>query len=110
VLPLSAPLKPENVYALFAVALTLTNDPLVYQLLDGLIEPPAAGEAAVVRRYCVVKLAVQVAAEEGTVIVWDAAPPSDQLENRYCVPEDPWVPAANVCVLPGAHTNAWGVA
>jgi hypothetical protein len=47
VVPLRAPVKPENWKPLLAVAATETTAPLVYQLLAGLIVPPAL--AAVVR-------------------------------------------------------------
>jgi hypothetical protein len=40
VVPVRSPLKPENVNPLFAVALTETAAPLVYQPLAGLIVPP----------------------------------------------------------------------
>ena len=41
--------------------------------------------------------------------MWLAAPPSDQLENRYCVPVVPaCVAAAMVCVVAAAHCNEHG--
>jgi len=42
----------------------------LYQFVpEGLTVPPATGLAAVVNKYCVVKLAVYVVAEEGVVMV-----------------------------------------
>ncbi len=47
--PLRLPLNPENWYPLLAAALTVTTAPALYQPLAGLIVPPAAGVAVVVR-------------------------------------------------------------
>ncbi len=58
VVPVNAPEKPLKVYPPLAVALTCTTVPLLCHPLDGLMLPPAVGLAAVVRKYCVVKLAV----------------------------------------------------
>src|SRR5262249_36787843 len=56
VVPVRSPLNPENVKPRLAVALTGTIVPLLYQALAGLIVPPVP--ALVVKKYCVVKLAV----------------------------------------------------
>src|SRR5260370_882794 len=73
--------------------------------------PPAAGLAAVVRKYCVVKFAVYVVADEGAVIECDCAPPSDQLENMYWVPVAPgWGDDVTAIVWfePGVHWKEQG--
>src|SRR5947209_13020255 len=71
--------------------------------------PPADGFAAVVRKYCVRKVAVYVVAVDGPVTVWDAAPPSDQLAKAYCVAVAPaWVAAASVWLDPTVHWNEHG--
>ena len=87
-----------------AVAVTCTEEFASNQPLGGAIDPPAAGLADVVRKYCVVKVAVYVAGEFPAVTGWLAAPPSDQLANTYCVPAPPaCVAAATVCEEPGVH-------
>src|SRR5947209_19256621 len=71
--------------------------------------PPADGLAAVVRKYCVLKVAVYVVAVEGPVTVCDAAPPSDQLAKTYCVPVAPaCVAAAMVWLVPAVHCKEHG--
>jgi uncharacterized SAM-binding protein YcdF (DUF218 family) len=107
--PVSAPLNPENVYPEAALALTETTAPALYHPVAGLIVPPADGFALVVSWYCVVKLAVYVAALDGAVTVWLAAPLSDQLPNTYCVPVVPaCVAPAIVWLDPGVHWNEHG--
>ena len=55
------------------------------------------------------KLAVYVVANPDAVTACDAAPPSDQLANTYCVPLAPaCVAAAIVWLDPGVHWNAHG--
>lgn len=73
------PVNFENWYPGFAVAITVRIVPLLNHPLAGEMTPPFDGLAEVVRKYCVVKLAVYVAATEGATTVWEAAPPSDQL-------------------------------
>ena len=51
--------------------------------------PLPEGDAVVVNRYCVVKLAINAVAVAGTIIVWLIAPPSLQFANTYRVPLDP---------------------
>jgi hypothetical protein len=58
VAPVNAPEKLTNWYPLLAVALTPTTAPALYQPLAGAIVPPAAGLAAVIRKYCVANAAV----------------------------------------------------
>ena len=70
-------------------ALTATTEPALYQPLEGEMEPPAEGLAAVVRKYWVTKVALKVVGDEGAEIECEAAPESDQLENTYCVPVAP---------------------
>src|SRR5712691_5715167 len=89
VVPDRAPAKPENWYPLLAAALTDITTPLLYQAVAGLMLPPATGLTAVVKAYCVVKLAVYVAGADGAVTEWETAPPSDQFANTYCVPAPP---------------------
>ena len=94
-----------------AVALTATTAPAFCHPLAGEIDPPAVGLAAVVRKCWVVKTAVKVAAEEGPVTEWEAAPASDQLVNRYWVPVAPgWVAAAMVWLVPDVHCTEHGAA
>jgi hypothetical protein len=57
-IPESEPVKPVNPYPLFAAALTETTAPLLYHPLAGMTVPPADGLTTVVKKYCVVKLAV----------------------------------------------------
>jgi hypothetical protein len=92
-----------------AVALTATTEPALNQPLAGAIEPPADGLAVVVRKYCVVKVAVYVVEDAGAVTECDAAPASDQFAKTY------WTPAAPVCVAaamvwvePAVHCNEQG--
>ena len=84
------PVKPVNWKPLLAVALTVTPNPLFHQLMPGLglIIPPPPVPTAVVREYCVVKVAVWVVAAV-TVIECEAAPLSDQLAHAYCEPVPP---------------------
>jgi hypothetical protein len=91
-----------------AVALMSANAPALYQVPDvGVTDPSADGDAVVVNWYCVVKLAVYVAAEDGAVTVCEGAPLSDQLLKTYCVPVLPaWVAVvAIVCELFAAQVN-----
>src|SRR5260370_178958 len=83
--PWSAPLKPANEYPSLAVAFRTTAGPRVYQPLEGLMIPPDTGLTEVVRKYCLLKLAVNVAATAPATTVCVDAPPSDQLANMYCV-------------------------
>src|SRR4051794_34174742 len=99
VVPVRAPEKPVNWYPEFAVALTATTAPALNQPLAGAIEPPAARFAAVVRKYCVVNVAVYVVDDDGAVTVCEAAPLSDQLPNRYCIPLAPACEAAAIVWL-----------
>ena len=74
--PERPPDHPLNVYPEFAVAWTDTLSPLLYQFMpEGFTVPPSAGAAEVVSAYWVVKLAVQVVLEEGTMMVWVRLPP-----------------------------------
>ena len=58
-----------------AVAEIETLCPLLRQLVpEGLTVPSPEGFTEVVKLYCVAKLAVYVAEEDGTVIEWDCAP------------------------------------
>ena len=50
---------------------------------------PLPEPTAVVNWYCVVKLAVYVVAMEGTVMVCEIAPLSDQLLKAYWMPVPP---------------------
>jgi hypothetical protein len=78
----------------------------------GVTEPPADGFAAVVKLYCVVKLAVQVVSFVGAVIVWLCPPPSLQEAYKYRVPISPvfvWGEATErVWLLPGSQVKVWG--
>lgn len=56
----------------------------------GVTVPDPAGETEVVRRYCVSKFAVMVLVPATAVMLWDNAPPSDQLLKTYLVPPVPW--------------------
>jgi len=51
-----------------------------------------------------------VAAEEGAVMVWDCAKPSDQAAKTYCVPELPAMGefVAMVWLVPGVHWKVQG--
>jgi hypothetical protein len=92
-----------------AVALTETPVPALYQPLAGAIEPPADGLAVVVRKYCVVNVAVYVADDAGAVTECDAAPASDQFAKTYWTPAAPaCVAAAIVWVDPAVHCNEQG--
>ena len=86
----------------------MTAVPLLYQPLAGLMAPFAP--ALVVRKYCVVRFAVKVALDAGAITVWDAAPLSDQLWNRYCVPAAPACgeETAIVWLDPGVHWSEQG--
>ena len=66
------------------MALIGVTVPLLYQSLLGETVPPA--DAAMPRKYCVVKLAVYVVSVVGAT-VWEIAPPSLQLlqMNRIVV-------------------------
>ena len=91
VVPLRAPLNPANWLPRLAVALTATTVPLLYHALPGAMVPPEPAE--VVSKYWVLKLAVYVVAEAGTVMECGCAPESDQLAYTY------WVPAGPACVV-----------
>jgi hypothetical protein len=56
--PPMLPVNPENVYPELGVALIDACAPLLYQPFAGLMEPPATGLTAVVRKYCVTNDAV----------------------------------------------------
>jgi hypothetical protein len=56
--PVRSPLKPVNGCTPVGLALTVTTSPLLCHPLPGPIFPNAAGLAVVVKKYCVVKLAV----------------------------------------------------
>ena len=67
-------------------------------------DPVPAGLTAVVSKNCVLKLAVNVAAEAGALMLCDCAPPSLQLLNRLRVPPDPCGELVLiVCEPPGSH-------
>lgn len=56
--PVRSPPNPENAGAPLAAALTVTTSPLLCHPLAGPIFPPVAVLTAVVKKYCVAKLAV----------------------------------------------------
>jgi hypothetical protein len=92
-----------------ALALTATTEPALNQPLAGAIEPPADGLAVVVRKYCVVNVAVYVVEDAGAVTECDAAPASDQFAKTYWTPAAPaCVAAAIVWVEPAVHCNEQG--
>ena len=94
--PVSTPVNPVNAYPVAGVAVTATAAPALYQPLAGATFPALDGFAAVVRKYCVVNVAVYVAAAAGAVTVCEAVPPSDHFENTYWIPVVPACAAAAI--------------
>jgi hypothetical protein len=85
--PAQSPLQLENAYPELAIAVSCTPWLGLYQGPLGLrpIVPLLNGLTVVLRRYWVVKLAVYVASDVGTVIEWVCPPLSLQAEKTYRV-------------------------
>jgi hypothetical protein len=99
--PVKAPEKFAKIYPGLGVAVTWTCVDAVTHPAEGLVLMLPAGGArigvtAVVKKYCVVKFALYVVADD-TVMECAVAPPSDQLAHTYCTPAAPaWGVAAAI--------------